>query len=92
VENLEAARSGAIEPSVCGGQTGSDRAALDWAIVHGVPHGGWWPARRTAEDDAIPRSSRCLMAATASAPRPRRARLGRALIVSIEPVLTGGSR
>jgi hypothetical protein len=40
VENVEAACSGAIEPSVCGGQTGADRAALDWAIVHGVPHGG----------------------------------------------------
>lgn len=24
-----------------GGQTGADRAALDWAIKHGIPHGGW---------------------------------------------------
>jgi hypothetical protein len=25
---------------ISGGQTGADRAALDWAIAHGVPHGG----------------------------------------------------
>jgi len=25
---------------VSGGQTGADRAALDWAIAHGIPHGG----------------------------------------------------
>ena len=30
-----------IERIVSGGQTGADRAALDWAIAHGVPHGGW---------------------------------------------------
>jgi hypothetical protein len=25
------------------GQTGADRAALDWAIAHGIPHVGWSP-------------------------------------------------
>jgi hypothetical protein len=25
---------------VSGGQTGADRAALDWAIERGMPHGG----------------------------------------------------
>jgi hypothetical protein len=25
---------------VSGGQTGADRAARDWAIAHGIPHGG----------------------------------------------------
>jgi len=39
---------------VSGGQTGADRAALDWAIVHGIPHGGWCPSRREAEDGLIP--------------------------------------
>jgi hypothetical protein len=38
---------------VSGGQTGADRAALDWAISHGVPHGGWCPSGRVAEDGAI---------------------------------------
>jgi hypothetical protein len=39
---------------VSGGQTGADRAALDWAIEHGVPHGGWCPQGRRAEDGTIP--------------------------------------
>jgi hypothetical protein len=40
---------------VSGGQTGADRAALDWAIEQGVPHGGWCPRGRLAEDGPIPR-------------------------------------
>ena len=36
-----------------GGQTGADRAALDFAIEHGIPHGGWCPRRRIAEDGPI---------------------------------------
>ncbi len=39
---------------VSGGQTGADRAALDWAIEHGIEHGGWCPLGRRAEDGAIP--------------------------------------
>jgi hypothetical protein len=35
---------------VSGGQTGADRAGLDWAIKHGVPHGGWCPKGRRAKD------------------------------------------
>src|ERR1017187_8986814 len=31
---------------VSGGQTGADQAALDWAISHGIAHGGWWPRGR----------------------------------------------
>ena len=38
---------------VSGGQTGADRAALDWAIEHGIPHGGWCPKGRVAEDGII---------------------------------------
>ncbi len=38
---------------VSGGQTGADRAALDWAIAHGIPHGGWCPKGRKAEDGPI---------------------------------------
>lgn len=38
---------------VSGGQTGADRAALDWAIAHGVPHGGWCPKGRRAEDGPL---------------------------------------
>lgn len=38
---------------VSGGQTGADRAALDVAIHHCLPHGGWCPAGRRAEDGAL---------------------------------------
>jgi len=38
---------------ISGGQTGADRAALDWAIGRGVPHGGWCPKGRKAEDGVI---------------------------------------
>lgn len=43
-----------IKRIVSGGQTGVDRAALDAAIELGVPHGGWCPRGRTAEDGPIP--------------------------------------
>lgn len=39
---------------ISGGQTGADRAALDFAMEHGIPHGGWCPRGRLAEDGAIP--------------------------------------
>ena len=38
---------------VSGGQTGADRAGLDWAIRRDIPHGGWCPSGREAEDGAI---------------------------------------
>ena len=39
---------------VSGGQTGVDRAALDFAMRHGLKHGGWCPHGRLAEDGIIP--------------------------------------
>jgi hypothetical protein len=39
---------------VSGGQTGVDRAALDVAIALGIPHGGWCPRGRRAEDGMVP--------------------------------------
>lgn len=38
---------------VSGGQTGVDRAALDVAIKADIPHGGWCPAGRKAEDGLL---------------------------------------
>lgn len=43
-----------IERIVSGGQTGADRAALEAAIACGIPHGGWCPKGRRAEDGEIP--------------------------------------
>ncbi len=37
-----------------GGQTGVDRAALDVAMELGIPHEGWCPRGRIAEDGRIP--------------------------------------
>jgi hypothetical protein len=39
---------------ISGGQTGADRAALDFAISHGIEHGGYCPNGRRAEDGPIP--------------------------------------
>lgn len=38
---------------ISGGQTGADRAGLDWAISHDLPHGGWCPKGRRSEDGPI---------------------------------------
>lgn len=42
-----------IKKIISGGQTGVDRAALDFAIKNGIPHGGWVPKGRIAEDGII---------------------------------------
>lgn len=39
---------------ISGGQIGADRAALDWAINHGIDHGGWCPKGRKADNEVIP--------------------------------------
>ena len=43
-----------ISKIISGGQTGVDRAALDVARAMGIPHGGWVPRGRRAEDGIIP--------------------------------------
>lgn len=43
-----------LKKIVSGGQTGVDRAALDVAIRMGIPHGGWVPKGRLAEDGPLP--------------------------------------
>ena len=39
---------------ISGGQTGVDRVALDTDIEQGIPHGGYCPKGRRAEDGIIP--------------------------------------
>lgn len=39
---------------VSGGQTGVDRAALDFALKYDIRAGGWCPKGRLAEDGVIP--------------------------------------
>ena len=78
---------------VSGGQTGADRAALDAALECGVPHGGWCPKGRLAEDGIIPLKYNLTERATASYSERTKANVADAdltLIFSHGP-LTGGS-
>jgi len=80
---------------VSGGQTGADRAALDFAVDHAIPHGGWCPRGRKAEDGTI--DARYQVKETPSASYVQRtewyARDSDGTVVfSIAPVLTGGSK
>ncbi len=43
-----------LKKIISGGQTGADRAALDFAIRWKIPHGGWVPRGRLAEDGPLP--------------------------------------
>jgi hypothetical protein len=43
-----------INKIISGGQTGADRAALDFAIKNNIPHGGWVPRGRKTEDGRLP--------------------------------------
>jgi len=43
-----------IQKIISGGQTGADRAALDFAIERGIPYGGWVPKGRKTEDGTLP--------------------------------------
>ena len=43
-----------IAKIISGGQTGADRAALDFAIKHSIPYGGWVPKWRRTEDGTLP--------------------------------------
>ncbi len=38
---------------ISGGQTGADRAALEFAIRQGIAHSGWCPRERRAEDGPL---------------------------------------
>jgi hypothetical protein len=80
---------------VSGGQTGADRAALDWGMARGIPHGGWCPRGRKAEDGIIPACYR--LEETRSAAYRKRTEWnvrdsGGTGIFTISPVLTGGSK
>ncbi len=43
-----------ITKIISGGQTGADRAALDFAIKYNIPYSGWIPKGRKAEDGRLP--------------------------------------
>lgn len=84
-----------ISKLVSGGQTGADRAALDWAIEHNTPHGGWCPKGRRAEDGPI--DQRYNLTETPTANYLQRTEWNvrdseATVIFTISPELTGGSK
>ncbi|MBA4150339.1 MAG: putative molybdenum carrier protein [Verrucomicrobia bacterium] len=88
-------RAGVIKKIISGGQTGADRAGLDFAIANGVPHGGWCPAGRFAEDGKIPK--RYALRETPGANYPERTEFNvrdsdGTVIFSLAGELAGGSR
>ncbi|MBW6461368.1 MAG: putative molybdenum carrier protein [Bacteroidales bacterium] len=82
-----------IEKIISGGQTGADRAALDFAIKHNIPHGGWIPKGRKTEAGILPEKYHLQEMPTGSYPRRTEKNVldsDGTLIVS-HGLLTGGS-
>jgi len=84
-----------VDRIISGGQTGADRAALDFALAHGIPHGGWCPKGRRAEDGIIP--DRYLLQETPSRDNSQRTEWNvrdsdATVIFTIGTTLTGGSK
>lgn len=95
--NLRRDASGAVTlvKIVSGGQTGADRAALNWAMTRGVLHGGWCPRGRKAEDGTIGPDYR--LTETPSDSYVQRTEWNvrdsdGTVILSLSRTLTGGSR
>jgi hypothetical protein len=84
-----------IPKIISGGQTGADRAALDWAIEHNLPHGGYCPKGRRAEDGTIPPQYRLWELQTdryIDRTEHNVIDSDGTVILSVKPVLTGGSK
>jgi Circularly permutated YpsA SLOG family len=84
-----------LEKIISGGQTGADRAALDWAIARSIPHGGACPKGRRAEDGAIPEKYVLTELRAVSYPARTERNVMDAdgtLIATVRAKLTGGSK
>jgi hypothetical protein len=84
-----------IKKIISGGQTGGDRASLDFAIAHGIPHGGYCPKGRLAEDGII--DARYCLKETRTRNYPERTEKNvldsdATVVFTIAPSLTGGSK
>ena len=83
-----------LKKIISGGQSGADRAALDFAIKMEIPHGGWIPKGRLAEDGPLPSKYNLKEMRTKSYPRRTEKNVvdsDGTLIVS-HGKLTGGSQ
>jgi hypothetical protein len=80
---------------ISGGQTGADRAALDWAIAHSIPHAGWCPKGRLALDG--PLDEKYSLKETPSGGYPQRTEWNvrdsdATVVFTLAPKPTGGSK
>ena len=83
-----------LKKIISGAQSGADRAALDFAIKMEIPHGGWIPKGRLAEDGPLPSKYNLKEMRTKSYPRRTEKNVvdsDGTLIVS-HGKLTGGSQ
>ncbi len=84
-----------LKKIISGGQTGADSAALDFAIWHEIPHGGWCPKGRLCENGTI--DPRYQLKETSTKNYPQRTEKNvqdsdGTVIFTISPKLTGGSK
>lgn len=78
---------------ISGGQTGADRAALDFAIEFDISHGGWIPKGRRAEDGVLPGKYHLQEMSTSSYPKRTEQNIidSDATLIFCHGKLTGGS-
>ena len=80
---------------ISGGQTGADRAGLDFAIHAGLEHGGYVPRGRKAEDGTIDERYNLVELSTDSYPARTRNNIEESdatVIFSLERLLSGGTK
>ena len=58
-----------ISKIISGAQSGVDRAALEFALKFNIPHGGWIPKGRLAEDGPLPEKYQLQEMPTSSYPK-----------------------
>jgi hypothetical protein len=84
-----------IRKIISGGQTGADSGALEFAIWHKIPHGGWCPKGRLCENGTI--DPRYQLTETSTKNYPQRTEKNvldsdGTVIFTISPNLNGGSK
>src|SRR5271169_2276250 len=80
---------------ISGGQTGADRAGLDFAIETGRDHGGYVPRDRKAEDGRIDERYNLVELSTSSYPARTRRNIEESdgtVIFSLERLPSGGTK
>ena len=80
---------------ISGGQTGADRAGLDFAIETGLEHGGYVSRGRKAEDGRIDDRYNLVELSTSSYPARTRRNIEESdgtVIFSLERLLSGGTK